>query len=117
MQSNEDIAELVGLLETKRNALADRVRRITTHLGTQATSEQRQEDPGALHQGDMVLERLSAEETRDLERIDAALARVHEGTYGLCTRCEEPIARERLIALPWALRCQSCQQAEEQRHL
>ncbi len=46
-------------------------------------------------------------------RIDAALRRVDAGTYGRCVECEEPIAFERLRALPFALRCTSCEQSRE----
>lgn len=46
-------------------------------------------------------------------RIDAALRRLDAGTYGKCVECEEPIAFERLKALPFALRCTSCEQSRE----
>ena len=47
---------------------------------------------------------------RDLR---AALGRLADGTYGLCVDCEEPIAPRRLAAVPWALRCLSCQENAE----
>lgn len=37
-----------------------------------------------------------------IQRIDAALARMDEGTYGLCLNCGRPIDPERLKALPYA---------------
>lgn len=40
-----------------------------------------------------------------LVEIDAALARIDAGTYGLCERCGEPIDADRLEALPWATLC------------
>ena len=40
-----------------------------------------------------------------LAEIDAALARIDEGTYGICVRCGKPIGQERLDALPWATLC------------
>jgi DnaK suppressor protein len=46
-------------------------------------------------------------------RIDAALRRVEAGTYGRCVECEDSIAFERLRALPFALRCTSCEQSRE----
>ncbi|HZD18568.1 MAG TPA: TraR/DksA C4-type zinc finger protein [Actinomycetota bacterium] len=45
---------------------------------------------------------------RDLER---ALAKLGEGTYGICDRCGRPIAPERLEAIPWAVRCVGCASA------
>jgi DnaK suppressor protein len=43
-----------------------------------------------------------------LAEIDAALKRIQEGTYGICTNCSTPIAEERLEALPWATHCIDC---------
>jgi RNA polymerase-binding protein DksA len=44
-----------------------------------------------------------------LAEIEAAIARLDAGTYGRCARCGEPIAPERLEALPWAAHCIDCQ--------
>ncbi len=45
---------------------------------------------------------------RRLEAIDAALARIDAGTYGLCTRCGDSISPERLVALPATAVCVVC---------
>jgi len=51
---------------------------------------------------------------RDLmERIDKALGKIDEGTYGLCDRCGRPIEKLRLKALPYANLCIKDKQAEE----
>ena len=51
---------------------------------------------------------------RDLmERIDKALAKMEEGSYGLCDRCGRPIEKLRLKALPYANLCLKDKQAEE----
>jgi DnaK suppressor protein len=51
---------------------------------------------------------------RDLtERIDKALAKIEEGTYGLCDRCGKPIEKARIKALPYANLCLKDKQAEE----
>lgn len=44
-----------------------------------------------------------------IQLIDAAIQRMSEGTYGICQRCGQPIAEERLEALPFAAYCISCQ--------
>jgi DnaK suppressor protein len=44
----------------------------------------------------------------DLLALDDAAARLAAGTYGICQRCGQPIAPERLDALPTALRCIRC---------
>ncbi|MFL6161399.1 MAG: TraR/DksA family transcriptional regulator [Jatrophihabitantaceae bacterium] len=48
-----------------------------------------------------------------LTDIDAALARLHAGSYGHCVRCQRPILPERLAILPAAALCMTCQHAEE----
>jgi DnaK suppressor protein len=43
-----------------------------------------------------------------LAEIDAAVMRLAAGTYGVCERCGEPIASERLEARPVARTCIGC---------
>ena len=61
---------------------------------------------------DMTLEG-NAKET--LEQVDAALARIESGTYGVCNRCEKAIQPERLEAMPSADLCIACKEWEESR--
>jgi DnaK suppressor protein len=44
----------------------------------------------------------------ELQRIDAALAKLDAGTYGTCESCGNPIPPERLEAIPWAATCIDC---------
>lgn len=53
---------------------------------------------------------------RDLRDIEQARTRIDEGTYGICTDCEEEIIFERLQARPTATRCIYCQQQHERTH-
>ena len=48
-----------------------------------------------------------------LASIDAALARVDDGTFGRCVTCGTDIAEERLAAIPWATQCIDCKRREE----
>jgi RNA polymerase-binding protein DksA len=48
-----------------------------------------------------------------LAEIDGALARIENGTFGLCERCGNPIGLERLEALPWATLCIDCKRRQE----
>ena len=56
---------------------------------------------------------LEENEGRLLEAIDSALARIDEGTFGICRTCAQPIAEERLEALPWTTQCIDCKRKEE----
>jgi DnaK suppressor protein len=51
---------------------------------------------------------------RVLREVEAARKRLRDGAYGVCLRCEEEIAPERLQAIPWASCCVSCQAAVEE---
>jgi DnaK suppressor protein len=48
-----------------------------------------------------------------LHKIEDALARHAEGTYGNCFECGDEIAERRLRALPFAVRCKDCEEARE----
>jgi RNA polymerase-binding transcription factor DksA len=43
-----------------------------------------------------------------MEEIDAALARIDDGSYGTCQSCERPIPLERLETMPAARFCPAC---------
>lgn len=54
-------------------------------------------------------------ESATLKKIDEALHRLEEGTYGDCVECGQKIAEARLKALPFASTCRECQQQQEER--
>jgi DnaK suppressor protein len=47
--------------------------------------------------------------------IIKALEMIDEGTYGICSDCEQPISEKRLQLYPNATRCLSCQEAAEEK--
>ena len=102
------------VLTTKRNELLGAV----DHLSNSSMRNNRQDAAGDLsavpiHMADIgsdnweqefTLDLLTAE--RDLVReIDAALARIDQGTYGICLGTNKPINKSRLKAKPWAKYC------------
>jgi RNA polymerase-binding transcription factor len=44
-----------------------------------------------------------------LAEVQQALARIDNGTYGICTNCGQPISEKRLEAIPWATLCVTCE--------
>jgi DnaK suppressor protein len=50
-----------------------------------------------------------------LGAIDAALARMGDGTFGQCMVCSEEIGPKRLEALPWTRYCIACQESAEKK--
>lgn len=47
-----------------------------------------------------------------LRAIEAAVARIRKGTYGVCDVCKQPISRARLEAVPWTHLCCECKERE-----
>ncbi|HEX4868421.1 MAG TPA: TraR/DksA C4-type zinc finger protein [Acidimicrobiales bacterium] len=54
---------------------------------------------------------LSAQASAAVDEIDRALAKIKDGTYGVCEQCYAPIPKERLKALPFAALCVQCKSA------
>ena len=69
--------------------------------------------PGDNHLADMATETVDREIDYTLEEnsgnvlreIEAALKRIEDGTYGLCSACGKQVEPERLEHLPWATQC------------
>jgi len=66
------------------------------------------EDSAANISAARLLDRMGDVELSQLRRVQAALERLEHGSYGICVRCQEPIERRRLAALPEADRCARC---------
>lgn len=66
------------------------------------------EDRAVERQGDEVLEAMGAHDMAELKRIDAALARITDGTYGECMKCGGDISAERLAVVPDTPFCKAC---------
>lgn len=48
-------------------------------------------------------------------KIDRALKRIEDGSYGICERCEEDISMKRLEARPVTTLCIRCKEEQEKR--
>ena len=55
-------------------------------------------------------------ESNLLRNVRSALRRIEEGTFGICTHCEEEISPKRLAAVPWTSLCIQCQEQADRRH-
>jgi len=90
-------------------------------IGNRMDDEMQRRIDSAPDVGDQAL--LDSERGRDIsilemrnrvrQQIDEAIARLEEGTYGLCADCGVEISEKRLKAVPFARRCVACQEKEE----
>jgi DnaK suppressor protein len=51
--------------------------------------------------------------TSTIRAIKAALQRIADGSFGICSSCGEEISPKRIKAIPWAALCVRCQEAKE----
>jgi len=54
--------------------------------------------------------RLRQTDAKLLRAIEAAISRIDQGNYGVCTMCEEQISDARLHAVPWTSVCIACKE-------
>ena len=87
---------------SQRDAAGD-LSAYSVHMADQASDAEEREK--AYH--------MASAEGRLLYHIDEALARVREGTYGVCCSCGKPIGKPRLEVVPHARLCIECKKAEE----
>ena len=60
----------------------------------------------------------ASQKRAQLRKVDDALERIRQGTYGECLSCGEQISPKRLEALPFTGYCRDCQEnLERERHL
>lgn len=93
-------------LEARRKSLLSRYRSAVERSdGVAAPGRPRDDDePWAAH----VLLQMTDVDLRTLDCVVRALRRLDDGTYGICTSCDEPIEPARLAALPEAAECVDC---------
>jgi DnaK suppressor protein len=62
---------------------------------------------------DINLQKLTSHK-QTLAKIDEALRKLEEGTYGICEDCGSEISEERLKVIPFAIYCVECMERREQ---
>ncbi len=102
-------------LQRRRRAILETTRRADAELDALRSAERDPEfEEGAQTEHEaFTLSRLGEAQRRELQQIDAALARLEAGEYGLCADCGQEIDPRRLKALPYALLCAECASRRE----
>ena len=57
--------------------------------------------------------RLHQTDARLLRAIEEALARIKQGTFGVCQVCKQPVSKECLEAVPWSRHCRDSKEHEQ----
>jgi DnaK suppressor protein len=114
--SDDDHRTLREELQRRRRAILETTRRASAELDALRAAERDPEfEEGAQSEHEQyTLARLTENQRREIGLIDAAIARVDAGEYGVCRDCDQEIDPRRLAALPYALLCTECAQRREQ---
>lgn len=94
------------ILRDRRAELLGRMHRIEDQLDRPAPKDW--EDAATEAEDDQMLEALGAAERAEVARIDAALSRIADGTWGVCVKCGADIPEKRLALLPETPFCPGC---------
>ena len=105
-----------GLLEGRLHMLLEEAGKVC--------SDMRQDDNGdfpdptdraSLESDRNFLLRIKDRERKLITKVEEALARIENGTFGICESCDKPISEKRLMARPVTTQCIDCKTAEEKR--
>jgi DnaK suppressor protein len=123
--STIDVTEFRPLLEEERERLTaaiahlhdDHVKPMEEEVGEHAGggTDNHPADMAAVTFERELDEGLEEGAQQTLEQVVRALAKIDEGTYGICDRCGREIGEERLRARPWALLCIDDQRLADRR--
>jgi DnaK suppressor protein len=115
--SNDKNAEryemLKAMLEDRRREIQDKLRSMRESLPAESLEVRDAEEQSVndfVQDIDFALMQMKAE---SLRKMDEALLRLEDGTYGSCTECSAEIGAARLKAVPFADRCIACQEQAE----
>jgi DnaK suppressor protein len=111
------------LMEERRNVLDELEWVESNYIGSSQRESSGEVSGHATHLADMATDTNEMDKAyiignttgKALEDIDEALEKLGKGIYGTCESCGQPIARERLEAVPHARLCLKCKTEDERR--
>ncbi len=108
--TSEWLARQRAKLEKERDQLRKHIESETSQL--QAVGTSNPSEPGDMaeedREGTEVAQTLQVSQS-SFHDVEEALERLRKGNYGRCARCQGWISKERLTAIPSAVRCVTCQ--------
>jgi DnaK suppressor protein len=108
--------ELKKMLEERRRQLMSDVQGRIRDVRSEGSKDREVLDQGESSEVDIqddIEFALIQMKSETLNKVNEALRRLDEGTYGNCFECGDEVAEARLRALPFAVRCKDCEEARE----
>ncbi len=114
--NQKDLKRFKKMLEDSRTAILANARKTMEEESNFDTDDLPDEiDQASSEYAQSMVFRLRDREKFLLKKIEKALARMEEGTFGICERCEEPISQKRLEARPVTTLCIRCKEEQEKK--
>jgi DnaK suppressor protein len=114
--TQKDLKRFKKTLEESRESILANARKTMEEESNFDTDDLPDEiDQASSEYAQSMVFRLRDREKFLLKKIDKALARIEDGTFGVCERCEEPIAIKRLDARPVTTLCIRCKEEQERK--
>ncbi len=112
--TKKELAKFKELLEGKRRDVVDRARQTLTENMTLDPSDLPDEMDLASAEYTQSFEfRLRGRDKSLLSKLDLAIKKIDDGTFGNCESCDEPIGKKRLEARPETSLCIRCKEDQE----
>ena len=102
----ESYVDIIAKLRLKREQLQLRVDSIKVDVTQQHSHDWAEQ--AIERENDEVIDVIGNEAQATINDIDAALSRIAQGHYGICSDCGENIDADRLSIIPEAIRCINC---------
>ena len=108
-----DLAQFRKVLVALRHSIVGKTATLKTNALEQSIDRAGEDEDGS--DSFMRLQNLGqvGEQNKTLQKIDEALHRIEDGTYGICEVCGQLIRKARLQHLPFAHTCMECQSEME----
>lgn len=114
MANKKQIEELKEILEKRKELITKNIQGSRDSIDCLKNSECNDDVDYAEISSDSFKEGIIAnQQLKELNEIEDALKRIHNGTYGICEMCDEVIALGRLRAKPFAKFCTPCREIYE----
>ncbi len=112
--NDEQLAFFKDLLLKLRDETLERISDARTNMSGEKEVEPDELDLAQREESNMLMLRIMSRETKLLKKIDEALERINEGSYGFCEVTGESIGVARLLARPTATLCMDEKERQEQ---
>lgn len=114
--NQKDLKRFKKMLEESKQSVLESAKQKLMEVSNFDTNDLPDEiDLASAEYAQSMVARLGDRQKFLLMKIEKALARIEDGTFGVCERCEEPITPKRLEARPVTTLCLRCKEEQERR--